>query len=51
VSWLTEATADRDDALTVLSTGKDLRLSKVVKVYRNKVSLMHDPEDLVVVPR
>ncbi|MBS1790221.1 MAG: hypothetical protein JST85_21025 [Acidobacteria bacterium] len=48
--WL-RAAASRDDKLWIISEASAAYLHNIVKISRNKISLIYSPEDLVIVPR
>lgn len=49
-AWL-RASAVRDDKLWIISEARAAHLHNVIKISRNKISMVHPPEDLVIVPR
>ncbi len=49
-SWLRAATT-RDDKLWIISEARAAHLHNVTKISRDKISMTHMPEDLVIVPR
>lgn len=49
-AWL-RASAVRDDKLWIISEARAAHLHNVIKISRNKISMIHPSEDLVIVPR